>query len=440
MTQDYKLSLPAAILINVNIMLGAGIFINTVELAKRSGALCSLNYVLVGLLLLPLIIGIAELLRLHPGGSFYTFGQKEISPFAGFISAWSYFAGKLASAAVMIHTSVLLIQQLIPVLANLHPIAIDCGILSIFIALNMLNLKAGSTIQSFFIAFKTIPIFFAILVGLYLFQPTNLIATNFIWSGIPSSLPLVFYATMGFEAACSLSNQIKNPEKNASRAVIISYAIVLTIVILYQFMFYGALGTTLAQAADYRGAFPRLLNALAPTSPLVASKIASILHIFLASSALGGSYGIIFSNTWNLHALAEHNHIPFPKLFMKRNRNNIPFMCVLVEGILIAMYFFITQGYQFYLQQLGVLGVVFAYTISILALRAAIKKSSTPFTSWLPLLGLASCLLLLAAIIRNFYISGLYAFFAFVALLLLGVAMFLYTTKRTEASSGPFRT
>ena len=35
--QEYKLSLPTAILININIMLGAGIFINTATLSHRAG-------------------------------------------------------------------------------------------------------------------------------------------------------------------------------------------------------------------------------------------------------------------------------------------------------------------------------------------------------------------------------------------------------------------
>ena len=43
-------------------------------------------YILVGILMLPLILSIAQLLRLHPAGGFYTFAQKEINPFMGFLS------------------------------------------------------------------------------------------------------------------------------------------------------------------------------------------------------------------------------------------------------------------------------------------------------------------------------------------------------------------
>ncbi len=70
MLQTQKLSLPAAILININIMLGAGIFINTPDLAQRAGWLGFLAYALIGILMFPLILTIAELLRRHPTTGF----------------------------------------------------------------------------------------------------------------------------------------------------------------------------------------------------------------------------------------------------------------------------------------------------------------------------------------------------------------------------------
>ena len=129
---EYKLSLPTAILINVNIMLGAGIFINTPTLAQRAGLLGAFMYLLVGILMLPLILSIAQLLRLHPAGGFYAFGQKEVNPFIGFLSGWSYFTAKLASCMVMIHVSVTLIQNIFPLLNSVHPFALDLAVVGFF--------------------------------------------------------------------------------------------------------------------------------------------------------------------------------------------------------------------------------------------------------------------------------------------------------------------
>ena len=61
-------------------MMGAGIFINTVELSKRAGLLSGFMYPLIGLLVLPLIIAIASLIKIYPSGGFYTYGEQEISP------------------------------------------------------------------------------------------------------------------------------------------------------------------------------------------------------------------------------------------------------------------------------------------------------------------------------------------------------------------------
>src|SRR5438132_371967 len=116
MSSDYKLSLPTAILININIMLGSGIFINTTNLAQRAGALGALGYFLVSLLMLPLVLSIAKLLHKYPEGGFYSFARYEINIFTGFLSAWTYFVSKLASATLVIHISVLLMQKLFPLL------------------------------------------------------------------------------------------------------------------------------------------------------------------------------------------------------------------------------------------------------------------------------------------------------------------------------------
>ena len=185
MATEHKLSLPTAILINLNIMLGAGIFINTVELSKRTGLLSGFMYPLIGLLVLPLIVTIATLVQLYPSGGFYVFAQKEINPCMGFLSTWSYFVAKLASASLMIHVSVSLISQIFPCLLNYASLFIyDVIVLTLFICLNLLNMKTGSRIQIGFLSFKLIPIFFVIAAGFIFFSPHELFALPVVWEGI----------------------------------------------------------------------------------------------------------------------------------------------------------------------------------------------------------------------------------------------------------------
>lgn len=440
MAQQQYLSLRSAILININIMLGAGIFLNTTRLSGPAGIASSCGYLLIGFLMLPLVLSIARLTNMYPSGGFYTFARAEINPFAGFMSAWSYLIAKLASGSLMMHFSLSLIQQLIPLFASVNILVLDTLAIGLFVFLNTRNVQTGSRIQTAFTIFKLIPISFAIFTGLYLFNGTNATQIHRIWSGIPSILPLLVYAAMGFEAACLICNKMKDPERDAPRAILISYSIVLTVAALYQFAFYGALGTTLADLATLKSSFlypfPALLAKLMPSSPVLATKLQGILHLALASSALGGSYGIMFSNTWNLHTMASNNHLFFKRLFTWVNKHSIPVACVALEGIVYVIYLYVSGGVQDTLQQLSVIGTVSAYTISVIALlKAKIRRPELAISTWIPLLGLFSCTLFITTSLLGVIKSGPSSLALFVALLMAGASMFFVTAQKSKTVS-----
>jgi len=436
MVKERKLSLPVAILININIMLGTGIFANTAILAKHAGALSCFSYIIIGLLMLPLVLSIAKLTGMHPNGGFYAYGKNEISTFAGFLASWGYLIGKLGSGAFMAHVSLKLIQQLVPVLGNINILTLDAIVIGGFVLLNMLNIKAGGKIQTGFTILKLIPISFAILFGLFLFDPANLSAIHRVWEGIPTTIPLLFYASMGFEAACILSCKIENPSKNAPKAILISYFVALSIATLYQFMFYGSLGTLLSsitQTPEYLHAFPVFLQKLLPSLPTISYYLQVILHLAIASSALGGSYGIMFSNTWNLHTIAQNKHTFFSKLLTKFNKHAIPIACVIFIGIIYITYLLVSGGDQMHLQPMSSLGVVFAYTLSVLALFIAkIKRPTVKIPLWIPAIGLINCGFLIYKCAEMLIQRGFSSFVTFTILMLAGSTMFFITAIKNK--------
>ncbi len=414
-------------------MLGSGIFINTVVLTKQAGSLATLVYGIVGVLLLPLIIAIAQLLKYHQGcGTFYHFGSS-ISPYFGFLGSWSYFIAKLASCTLGIHVCISLLQEVIPILGAIPTLVFDSVIIILFVLLNMLNLAIGRTIQYGFLGLKLVPICFVLCTGLFLFSSKNFSSASLLWSGIPSSIPLVLYAFSGFEASCSLSESIENAEYNGPRAILISYALVVGIVMLYQLFFFGAVGMYLAQLPDYRQAFPAFLGRLLPHSGVVKNIALSVLHIGIASSSLGASYGIMYSNSWNLYTLAQHGHIIASKLFTQFNAHRIPYLCVLAEGMLAIVYLLLTQGQQIPLQQVSALGSVIAYTCSAFALLIITYRSLKTCKA-IPLLSLASCLLLISSFIWSIMTKGVTSLlFLFLSMIAIGSVMFLWKSRTKNA-------
>lgn len=427
------LSLFAAILININIMLGSGIFINSTVLAKQVGILSGLSYLIVGILMLPLILTIRKLVSLYPSGGFYTFGSKAIHPFVGFVSSWSYVIGKLASGTIIVQIAILLLQQTIPLLAAINALILNAIVMIFFVILNMFDVKTGKTIQAFFFGLKTIPVLFGIFISLYLFSPANVQATSNELLAIPLSLPLVVFAIAGFEAACSISTQIKDAHKNAGRAILISYGIVILTTSLFQFMIYGALGTTLGQLLDYRALFPELIHHACGVMNMAQINIVSIIHIAIAASALGGGYGVIFSNSWNVYTLAQHRHLFGSKYLVKKNRYAIPWLCVIIEGIIYLSFLITSRGNQIPLQQLGALGPTIAYTFSSIALLVA-SKGTDDISSWTPRLAIGSCFLLIGITLYGFMTKGMSSLIMFCFLLLIGCIMFVMMNKQCSTN------
>ncbi len=401
-TKNNTISLFSAIVINTNIIIGSGVFINTAELARRAELLGGLSYFFVGLLLLPLILSFVKLIELYPSGGFYAYCSTAIHPIVGFINTWCYFFAKLSSATLSIHIFTLLLQKTFPALACIDALTFDITILGVLLGLNMLNVRTGSKIQNWIMLFKLFPLFFVIASGIFLLQGSNLTPIHQLWSGIPSTIPLVLHALLGFEIACAISRNLENPKVDGPRAIVISYSLVIVLFVLYQTIFYGILGTDLAAQADYRGAFPLLISKFG-ISDYARDILGHIIHLAIATSALSAAFGIIFANMWNLYSLAELGHIIAPTAIMQRNRFNIPFMCVLAQGIIMLVYLLVMSGVTTTFQQLSAFGATATYALSIMGLLVTFYRNNKSLL--IPVLGLANCAILLTASLYAMWIT-----------------------------------
>ena len=412
--QTHKLSLKNAILININIIIGAGIFINTIPLAKLAGAFSPLIYVAVGLFMLPLILSITELLKLYPGGTFYNFTRVNLGQFWGFFSSWSYFTAKLASSTLMIHFSVKIIQSILPILNSVNTFVIDSLFIFLFAYLNMQNMRTGSKIQVMFMILKLVPILFVVLSGLYILWGVPLNFNTYSWQGIPLGVPLVMYAYAGFEASCSISRHIENSEKNAPKAVLYSFFIAVAIYLIYQFIVYQVINGQEYAVANYTQAIPLFISRIFNNNALV-SNLASVFQLAIASSALGGAYGIMFSNNWNLFTIAENNAIVFSKKLKELNSSGMPYICLIVESFISLVYLAVSQGNNVPLQQLSAFGCTLTYLLCTISLFQVRSKKR------LALFGILSSAILLMFCINAFITNGYFALIVFLVILSIGI-------------------
>ena len=385
MPHKQKLSLGSAVLICMNIVIGAGVFINSIVLPQKAGFLSSFSYLAIGILLLPLIAAVMELIRLHPSGGFYVFGAKELHPLAGFLASWSYAIAKVCSVSVIIHSATLFSQRLIPVLLTIPALWIDYIVLLWFAWLNTLGTKTGTTIQRGFLVTKLLALIMTILAGFSHIGKTTITIVKTDFSGFASTLPLVLFAMVGFEAVCIISTHIKHSRKNAPRAIAISYGLVLILYTIYQLGVYIGAGPIVLFLQSFQDLFPVLLDRTLPNSPLWAFRITNAIYFCIVAAGLGGSYGLLFTNTWNFYHLTKAVNNKLSQKLCQLNRHGVPVWSVATQVILTFFMLLLVAKNHLPIQQLSAFGCSVTYLVITIALLRAKSKPSRKrkiLTSW----------------------------------------------------------
>jgi len=293
------------VLICINTMIGAGLFINAAVLADKAGPWGFVGYIISALLMLPLILSIASLAKMHPvSGGLYVFSKHHIGNWAGFLSGWSYFLGKTAAAGLLMHKFVQFFQTQFDCLGRVPTLALDYGVLAFLISIHILGARIGGRLQYLFTCMKLLPIIFVFTFGFITFDSSFYQFALTDYSSLFWILPVCVFASMGFEIVCSVGHLITDSSKNIKRVILTAFGIVVCVNTLFQLVAFGALGGSLA-------------NSGIPILPLAQKAIPAyeilgrILNGSVYAAILGACFSVFTANCWNLFTLAENGHFPF---------------------------------------------------------------------------------------------------------------------------------
>jgi len=407
------ISLSSAVLISINIIIGAGLFINPAPLTQIAQGWGFAAYVFSGLVLLPLILCIATLATLKPtAGGLYVYAHDFVSPMAGFISGWCYFLGKSTSAAILAYTFCSFIKSLFLPLHNIPTTTLTIIALFSLSFCNIAGLKIGGKVQWLFIGFKALPIALVLFTGIFFAQREwpDAYLVNYV-EHLPQALPIAIFALCGFEVICSIAHLIENPKKNVRRAILISFFTVVGASALFQFGMWRMLGPELSSlpspimAYGYKvfGAYPWVVR---------------LFNAFVYASVLGGSFGMLTSNAWNLQTIATHKHLPWSRFLSLVSKKQVPWVSLLVETAFASVIISL-QSSQIPLQNMAVFGMTVGYFMSTFAaFKAALPR-------WLVMLSFMSCSYILWLCALRIINSGASVYF----LLILGAGIVVASWK-----------
>ncbi|MDR0763479.1 MAG: amino acid permease [Bacteroidales bacterium] len=211
---------------------------------------------------------------------------------------------------------------------------------------------------------------------------------SFGWSGVLRGAAIVFYAYLGFDALSTAAQEVKNPQRDMPRGILISLLICAILYIAVTLVLTGIVPyTKLNIEAPIAFAIDSTGEGLAWLSPFIKiGAVAGITSVILVMS-LGQSR--IY------YAISRDGLLP--KMFSKINKRGVPINATLCGGIITAIIAGVLPLHV--LVELVSIGTMLAFTIiciSVIILRKAQplipRPFKTPWVPFIPLLGATICI------------------------------------------------
>jgi amino acid transporter len=219
--------------------------------------------------------------------------------------------------------------------------ALSIGLMAIFTAVNFLAIRLFNRVNSAITWWKVLIPVLAIIILFTQFHTTNFGAHGgFLPFGSKALLAAIpgagiVFAYLGFEQADQLAGEVKNPQRNLPRAIIIAILMCTVIYVLLQVVFIGALKPSeLTHGWAALKTNPSLeLGPLAFIAGAAAlGWFATILRVDAVISPSGT--GLVYQTSTSRvgYGLARNRY--YPQIFGKVDRNGVPWVSLILAFLL----------------------------------------------------------------------------------------------------------
>lgn len=233
-----KLGLSAVIALGVGTTVGSGIFSSLSEVAAAAGSslFLVLAFLIGGILQVPANFCYAELASAFPedGGQYVYFKEAGSRPLA-FLCGWiSFWATDPPSISIMALAIANYLGFFIPV----HGIVlrlIATAFVLFFMMMHLRSVEGGGKFQAIITALKIIPFVLIIGIGIFFIKgdlflssaPLAGVAATGSFAALMAGVSATTWSFDGMAAPCYMSGEIKDPEKNLPKGLILTAVTVL---------------------------------------------------------------------------------------------------------------------------------------------------------------------------------------------------------------------
>ncbi|EGP4827821.1 amino acid permease [Enterococcus lactis] len=310
-------------------VIGAGVFFKTaaVTASTQSTSLTLLAWLLGGFLTICAGLTVAELATAIPEtGGAVKYIEAAYGKLPSFLLGWAqsliYFPANIAALSIIFATQ----------LTNLLQLSTDYLLLIAVITavsvtgLNLLGTKVGASVQSVTLIVKLIPIAVIVVWGLLtpgqgtvqLFPIEAGKEVTFV-EGLSSALLATLFAYDGWLGVGAMAGELKRPEKDLPKAIILGLSFVTVVYLLINFVFLKTL------PIDHLAGN---LNAASEASDVIFGEIGGkLVTIGILISVYGALNGYTLTGIRVPYAMALEDELPFSKQLTKLSKKfTVPYV------------------------------------------------------------------------------------------------------------------
>lgn len=431
-----QISFGQALATVVGTVIGGGVFFKIGSISHETGtpSLTLFVWILAGIVSIASGLTVSEIAAALPvtGGSIkyieYTYGKVW-----GFLFGWAqmlvYFPANIAALSVVFGQQFVVLFGLPAKYATLVAI-----LLALFLmGLNFISTKFSTRMQSAMTIIKAIPIALIVIFGL--FNPAK-ISINLLplssgqnvsfWAGLSGGLLAALFAYDGWINVTNLAGEVKEPEKNLSRAIIIGLSAITLIYVLVNYAFL----TTI----PFKEIIGNQNTAYLASLKLFGSLGGKLITIGILISVYGAINGLMLTGMRIPYTLAKDKMWPFSEKIGRTNVNTgVPTISALIIltvsliMILLGTFDLLTNMLVFVMSTFTTL-----ISIAVVILRYREPKLNRPYVvPWYPIIPIISIggglFIVISTVINEFWLS-----ITGIGLTALGLPIYYYMKKHNK--------
>ncbi|WP_321385611.1 amino acid permease [uncultured Enterococcus sp.] len=325
-------------------VIGAGVFFKAAAVVAhtQSAGLTVLVWLLAGFLTICGGLTVAELATAIPEtGGPIRYIERIYGKLPSFLLGWAqsiiYFPANIAALSIIFATQLINLFHLSE--GILFPLSIVTA--ASITGINLLGTKAATTVQSFTLSIKLIPIALIIIVGLLTPGEVAVSFTTFssgqggsLAAGVSAALLATLFAYDGWLGVGNIAGEMKHPEKDLPKAIIFGLSFVTVVYVLINFVVLKTLPID---------SIAGNLNSASEAAMVIFGNFGGkLVTIGILISVYGALNGYTMTGLRVPYAMALENELPFSKAFTKMTkRTNAPYVAACVQlGIACIMMFF----------------------------------------------------------------------------------------------------